>query len=178
MVRLMLTLTPVVCVLAAIAFSKTFDIYLKDDAKKTVQPEIEDKEKNDKYYDKVKKIMRKCCSWIWNVIGWIFEVRAWCLSAVLNPCVCLLDISENCGSVCLWLKNDKSSRTLQHFYVNKILIWLYFHSLKKKYNLLRPKNITRLPAWNWHFYRQAELSIKQKTCSIKTNLQSDCHYPS
>ena len=30
MVRLMLTLTPVVCVLSAIAFSSTFDIYLDD----------------------------------------------------------------------------------------------------------------------------------------------------
>ena len=53
MVRLMLTLTPVVCVLAAIAFSKTFDIYLKDDTVKPTQEELEDKERNDKYYDKV-----------------------------------------------------------------------------------------------------------------------------
>ncbi len=52
MVRLMLTLTPVVCVLASIAFSKTFDIYLKDDAIKP-KPVEEEKEKNDKYYDKV-----------------------------------------------------------------------------------------------------------------------------
>jgi dolichyl-diphosphooligosaccharide--protein glycosyltransferase len=52
MVRLMLTLTPVVCVLAAIAFSKTFDIYLKDDGRKPSQEELEEKEKNDKYYDK------------------------------------------------------------------------------------------------------------------------------
>ncbi len=52
MVRLMLTLTPVVCVLSAIAFSKTFDIYLKDDATKP-KPVEEEKEKNDKYYDKV-----------------------------------------------------------------------------------------------------------------------------
>ena len=57
MVRLMLTLTPVVCVLAAIAFSKTFDIYLKDDAKKEEDDEEEDlekREKNAKYYDKVR----------------------------------------------------------------------------------------------------------------------------
>ena len=33
MVRLMLTLTPVVCVLSAIAFSSTFDIYLDDKEK-------------------------------------------------------------------------------------------------------------------------------------------------
>ena len=52
MVRLMLTLTPVVCILAAIAFSKTFDIYLKDDTVRQKSQE-EDKEKNDKYYDKV-----------------------------------------------------------------------------------------------------------------------------
>jgi len=55
MVRLMLTLTPVVCVLAAVAFSRVFSIYLRDD---TRQSEVtddtdEDKEKNDKYYDKV-----------------------------------------------------------------------------------------------------------------------------
>jgi len=57
MVRLMLTLTPVVCVLAAIAFSRVFSIYLRDD---TRQPDVTDdvdddeKEKNDKYYDKVR----------------------------------------------------------------------------------------------------------------------------
>ena len=50
----MLTLTPVVCVLAAIAFSKTFDIYLKDDTQKPTQEELEEKERNDKYYDKVR----------------------------------------------------------------------------------------------------------------------------
>lgn len=54
MVRLMLTLTPVVCVLAAIAFSKTFEVYLKDDSKtKTVDTTEGEKEKNGKYYDKV-----------------------------------------------------------------------------------------------------------------------------
>jgi len=55
MVRLMLTLTPVVCVLAAVGFSKVFSIYLRDDSRQ--QPVTEDadsdKEKNDKYYDKV-----------------------------------------------------------------------------------------------------------------------------
>jgi len=55
MVRLMLTLTPVVCVLAAVAFSRVFSIYLRDDTRQTdVADDAEDdKEKNDKYYDKV-----------------------------------------------------------------------------------------------------------------------------
>lgn len=54
MVRLMLTLTPVVCILAAIAFSKVFSIYLKDDSRNdTPEEDEEEKEKNDKYYDKV-----------------------------------------------------------------------------------------------------------------------------
>ena len=55
MVRLMLTLTPVVCILAAIAFSKVFSIYLRDDTQRTevVDDADDDKEKNDKYYDKV-----------------------------------------------------------------------------------------------------------------------------
>ena len=56
MVRLMLTLTPIVCVLAAIAFSKTFEIYLKDDTPKSnSKEEEEDKKqdnKNDRLYDK------------------------------------------------------------------------------------------------------------------------------
>ena len=51
MVRLKLTLTPVVCVLAAIAFSNIFDI--KDETKKPTAEEIEEKEQNEKYYDKV-----------------------------------------------------------------------------------------------------------------------------
>lgn len=54
MVRLMLTLTPVVCILAAVAFSKVFSIYLKDDSRNdTPEEDEEEKEKNDKYYDKV-----------------------------------------------------------------------------------------------------------------------------
>ncbi|XP_052063833.1 dolichyl-diphosphooligosaccharide--protein glycosyltransferase subunit STT3B-like [Mytilus californianus] len=56
MVRLMLTLTPVVCVLAAIAFSKTFEIYLKDDSPKSSSKEDEEEKKqdnkNDRLYDK------------------------------------------------------------------------------------------------------------------------------
>ncbi|KAK7089766.1 dolichyl-diphosphooligosaccharide--protein glycosyltransferase subunit STT3B-like [Littorina saxatilis] len=57
MVRLMLTLTPVVCVLAAIAFSKTFEIYLKDESPRGNQRNSEDgtDNKNDRLYDKVGK---------------------------------------------------------------------------------------------------------------------------
>ena len=56
--RLMLTLTPVVCVLAAIAFSKVFEIYLKDDNPKPSGKNLEDTQNNrgDKnLYDKVGK---------------------------------------------------------------------------------------------------------------------------
>ena len=61
MVRLMLTLTPVVCILASIAISKTLNEYLVDEAPKKTQSadeEDEDEEeeadrKNRKYYDKV-----------------------------------------------------------------------------------------------------------------------------
>ncbi|GFS11203.1 dolichyl-diphosphooligosaccharide--protein glycosyltransferase subunit STT3B [Elysia marginata] len=55
MVRLMLTLTPVVCVLAAIAFSKTFEVYLKDDSPKSNQKGGDENgdNKNDRLYDKV-----------------------------------------------------------------------------------------------------------------------------
>jgi len=55
MVRLMLTLTPVVCVLAAIAFSKTFEIYLKDDSPKSNNKNVDEngETKNDRLYDKV-----------------------------------------------------------------------------------------------------------------------------
>ena len=52
MVRLMLTLTPVVCILAAIAFSKTFEIFLKDDSKKKEHSRAQEEMKDEKYYDK------------------------------------------------------------------------------------------------------------------------------
>ncbi|XP_053408984.1 dolichyl-diphosphooligosaccharide--protein glycosyltransferase subunit STT3B-like [Mercenaria mercenaria] len=58
MVRLMLTLTPIVCVCAAIAFSKAFEIYLKDDTPKTASKPLDDSQENkadNKYYDKVGK---------------------------------------------------------------------------------------------------------------------------
>jgi len=57
----MLTLTPVVCILAAVAFSKVFSIYLRDDTRQsdTTDDADEDKEKNDKYYDKVPLLVFK-----------------------------------------------------------------------------------------------------------------------
>ncbi|XP_013396956.1 dolichyl-diphosphooligosaccharide--protein glycosyltransferase subunit STT3B [Lingula anatina] len=62
MVRLMLTLTPVVCVLASIALSKTFEIYLKDEQtkeEKEKEEEEQKEEKNDKLYDKAPKAKKK-----------------------------------------------------------------------------------------------------------------------
>lgn len=55
MVRLILTLTPVVCILAAIALSKTFDYYLYDDSFKTEQDELT-QEKNKQQYDRADKV--------------------------------------------------------------------------------------------------------------------------
>lgn len=65
MVRLMLTLTPVVCILAAVAFSKTLDNYLVEDrqdenketegrdAEAESSEEENDKKKRKDLYDKV-----------------------------------------------------------------------------------------------------------------------------
>ncbi|VEL06626.1 unnamed protein product [Protopolystoma xenopodis] len=66
MVRLMLTLTPIVCVFAAIAFSRIFEIFLNEEAQTTAAnsaslskspSKIDDKEKN--LYDKLSKAQRK-----------------------------------------------------------------------------------------------------------------------
>ena len=58
MVRLMLTLTPVVCILAAIAFSVTLDNYLVDD-RPSENKEVEDSqagaESSDEENDKKKR---------------------------------------------------------------------------------------------------------------------------
>jgi len=57
MVRLILTLTPVVCILAAIALSKTFDYYLYDDSAKSGDEQEEVvKTKEKQQYDKADKI--------------------------------------------------------------------------------------------------------------------------
>ena len=71
MVRLMLTLTPCVCILAAIAFSKLFSIYLKEDeaAKEAEDPETS--EKNGRLYDKV--LFFKCNRIIHILIHPYFE---------------------------------------------------------------------------------------------------------
>lgn len=54
MVRLILTLTPVVCILSAIAFSKTFEYYLYDDSFKDEQEVT--RSKNKQQYDKADKV--------------------------------------------------------------------------------------------------------------------------
>lgn len=68
MVRLMLTLTPVVCVLAGIAFSHTYEKYLRDEATNTSsvasgsRKSVHLDENNDldkTLYDKVRKPLRK-----------------------------------------------------------------------------------------------------------------------
>ena len=80
MVRLMLTLTPVVCMLSAIAFSNVFERYLGDDMKRENPPIEDSSDEDDKrnpgnLYDKVRGGSRsyyfskglkfrvtKCCS--------------------------------------------------------------------------------------------------------------------
>lgn len=68
MVRLMLTLTPCVCVLAAIAFSKLFELYLKEedapgaavarDTKAENGTDADKEDKNGRLYDKAGKIRK------------------------------------------------------------------------------------------------------------------------
>lgn len=59
MVRLMLTLTPVVCMLSAVAFSSVFEHYLGDDMKRQSPPAEDSSDEDDKknagnLYDKVR----------------------------------------------------------------------------------------------------------------------------
>ena len=59
MVRLMLTLTPCVCVLAAIAFSRLFELYLKEeDGGGNKDVDEADGDKNGRLYDKAGKIRK------------------------------------------------------------------------------------------------------------------------
>ncbi len=64
MVRLMLTLTPCVCILSAIAFSKLFELYFKEDEQLSdsssgkIADDGSDGDKNGRLYDKAGK-MRK-----------------------------------------------------------------------------------------------------------------------
>ena len=62
MVRLMLTLTPCVCVLAAIAFSKVFELYLKEEPTEESPAASTsgngDSDKNGRLYDKAGKIRK------------------------------------------------------------------------------------------------------------------------
>uniref|UniRef100_A0AAY4E9N6 dolichyl-diphosphooligosaccharide--protein glycotransferase n=1 Tax=Denticeps clupeoides TaxID=299321 RepID=A0AAY4E9N6_9TELE len=63
MVRLMLTLTPVVCMLSAIAFSNVFEHYLGDDMKREKPPAEDSSDEDDKrnsgnLYDKAGKVRK------------------------------------------------------------------------------------------------------------------------
>ena len=59
MVRLMLTLTPVVCVLSGVAFSKLFEVYLKDEAppRGTLESSDDEEDRGNKY-DKAGKLRK------------------------------------------------------------------------------------------------------------------------
>ena len=59
MVRLMLTLTPCVCILAAIAFSKLFDLYLREEKDPSESDSNDEDNKNGgRLYDKAGKIRK------------------------------------------------------------------------------------------------------------------------
>nr|XP_015212338.1 PREDICTED: dolichyl-diphosphooligosaccharide--protein glycosyltransferase subunit STT3B [Lepisosteus oculatus] len=63
MVRLMLTLTPVVCMLSAVAFSNVFEHYLGDDLKRESPPAEDSSDEDDKrsagnLYDKAGKVRK------------------------------------------------------------------------------------------------------------------------
>ncbi|KAI9554306.1 hypothetical protein GHT06_019578 [Daphnia sinensis] len=60
MVRLMLTLTPVVCILSAVAFSRLLELYLKEDESASKGGETSDNDENDEkgMYDKAGKLKK------------------------------------------------------------------------------------------------------------------------
>lgn len=67
MVRLMLTLTPVVCMLSAVAFSSVFEHYLGDDMKRQSPPAEDSSDEDDRknagnLYDKVSGLQN-----VWRV---------------------------------------------------------------------------------------------------------------
>lgn len=69
MVRLMLTLTPVVCMLSAIAFSNVFERYLGDDMKRENPPIEDSSDEDDKrnpgnLYDKVRGGSKSWKTWV------------------------------------------------------------------------------------------------------------------
>ena len=66
MVRLMLTLTPVVCMLSAVAFSSVFEHYMGDDTKREKPPAEDSSDEDDRrnsgnLYDKVNAIRIWIC---------------------------------------------------------------------------------------------------------------------
>lgn len=64
MVRLMLTLTPVVCILSGIAFSKLLELFLKEDDNPLSQDNDEASDSNS-MYDKVNNIF--ALHWFWTI---------------------------------------------------------------------------------------------------------------
>lgn len=78
MVRLMLTLTPVVCMLSAVAFSSVFEHYLGDDAKRQSPPAEDSSDEDDRknpgnLYDKVSMFL--LCEALWSTTAHFFTDR-------------------------------------------------------------------------------------------------------
>merc|ERR1719322_2267822 len=82
MVRLMLTLTPCVCILAAIAFSKVFSIYLKED-ETPKDDDAETNEKNGRLYDKAGKMRKMKHQAVGGADGLGVNIRSIVVVAVL-----------------------------------------------------------------------------------------------
>ncbi|XP_052252612.1 dolichyl-diphosphooligosaccharide--protein glycosyltransferase subunit STT3B-like [Dreissena polymorpha] len=174
MVRLMLTLTPIVCVAAAIAFSRVFEIYLKDDSPKPERKDStdsQDKQTDGKYYDKVGKAKKdkkeekplkdKDALGI-NVKSIVVIVLLMVLMLFAVHCTWVTSSAYSSPSIVLASYNNDGSRTI-------------LDDFREAYYWLRENTEDKARVMSWWDYGYQIAGMGNKTTLVDNNTWNNSH---
>lgn len=172
MVRLILTLTPVVCVLAAIAISKTLDYYLYDDTIKTSRSDDEsgkeksqyDKAKNDKSGNNVFKPDQKQDdkSLNSNIKGLVVIVLSMLLVLFAVHCTWVTSNAYSSPSIVLATYSESGSRQIIDDY-------------REAYYWLRKNTDDNARIMSWWDYGYQIAGMGNKTTLVDNNTWNNSH---
>ncbi|XP_033624220.1 dolichyl-diphosphooligosaccharide--protein glycosyltransferase subunit STT3B-like [Asterias rubens] len=178
MVRLMLTLTPVVCILAAISISKTLTEYLADDserkkkdeeeAEETEEDEEEVDRKNRKLYDKAGKVRKpkldqdKYSTLGTNLKGFVIMAMLMMLMMFAVHCTWVTSNAYSSPSIVLATYNNDGTRNI-------------LDDFREAYYWLRQNTGDRDRVMSWWDYGYQIAGMANRTTLVDNNTWNNSH---
>ncbi|XP_071788330.1 dolichyl-diphosphooligosaccharide--protein glycosyltransferase subunit STT3B-like [Asterias amurensis] len=178
MVRLMLTLTPVVCILASISISKTLTEYLADDserkkkdedeAEETEEDEEEVDRKNRKLYDKAGKVRKpkldqdKYSTLGTNLKGFVIMAMLMMLMMFAVHCTWVTSNAYSSPSIVLATYNNDGTRNI-------------LDDFREAYYWLRQNTGDRDRVMSWWDYGYQIAGMANRTTLVDNNTWNNSH---